>query len=68
MENENEKTDKKEKWAEEKQKKQEKIALGTAQLIIEEIKKKGIDISEHKELIKSYINNAIGMALISLLL
>lgn len=68
MGNENEKTNEKEKWAEEKQKTQEKIESGSASLIIDEMQKKGIDISEHKEKIENIINNAIGMALISLLL
>lgn len=68
MENENEKTNENEKRAEEKYQKTNKIVSGTTEIIIDELKKKGIDISEHKEMIEKNIHFCVATVLISVML
>lgn len=64
MENENEN----EKRVEEKYQKTNKIISGTTEILIAELKEKGIDISEHKEMIEKNIHFCVATVLISVMI
>ena len=51
-----------------KNQKMNKIVSGTTKILINELKKKGIDISEHKEMIEKNIHFCIITVLVSVML